>query len=81
MMKGLLTFALVTAFCLASIAVVQAPEPKPNIVFITADDLGNADLGYRGGEIKAPNIDKLATEGVCLEVFYGEPVCTPSRAG
>jgi len=28
---------------------------KPNIVFIMADDLGNADLGYRGGEIKTPN--------------------------
>ena len=45
-----------------------------------ADDLGNADLGYRGGEIKTPNIDKLATEGVRMESFYGQPVCTPSRA-
>lgn len=53
---------------------------KPNIVFIMADDLGNADLGYRGGEMKTPNIDKLAKEGVRLESFYGEPVCTPSRA-
>ena len=53
---------------------------RPNIVFIMADDLGNADLGYRGGEIKTPNIDKLANEGVRLESFYGEPVCTPSRA-
>ena len=48
--------------------------------FIMADDLGNADLGYRGGEVKTPNIDKLANEGVRLESFYGEPVCTPSRA-
>ncbi len=45
-----------------------------------ADDLGNADLGYRGGEIKTPNIDELATSGVRLESFYGQPVCTPSRA-
>ena len=44
------------------------------------DDLGNADLGYRGGEMKTSNIDKLAKEGVRLESFYGEPVCTPSRA-
>jgi hypothetical protein len=29
-----------------------------------ADDLGNADLGYRGSDIKTPNIDKLAIEGV-----------------
>ncbi len=53
---------------------------KPNIVFIMADDLGNADLGYRGGEINTPNIDKLAATGVRCESFYGMPVCTPSRA-
>ena len=45
-----------------------------------ADDLGNADLGYRGSEIKTPNIDKLAEDGVRLESFYGLPVCTPARA-
>ena len=61
-------------------AVAETPVIKPNIVFIMADDLGNADLGYRGGLIKSPNIDKLATEGVRLEDFYGMPVCTPSRA-
>ena len=53
---------------------------KPNIVFIMADDLGNADLGYRGGEIRTPNIDRLAATGVRCESFYGMPVCTPSRA-
>jgi arylsulfatase A-like enzyme len=55
-------------------------ESRPNIVFIMADDLGNADLGYRGSDIKTPNIDRLATEGVRLESFYGMPVCTPSRS-
>jgi arylsulfatase A-like enzyme len=58
----------------------HAQETKPNIVIILADDLGNADLGYRGSDIKTPNIDKLANEGVRLESFYGMPVCTPSRA-
>ncbi len=57
-----------------------AQSAKPNVVFIMADDLGNADLGYRGGEIQTPYIDRLAKEGVRLESFYGEPVCTPSRA-
>ena len=42
---------------------------KPNIVFIMFDDLGNADLGYRGSDIKTPTIDKLATGGVRLESF------------
>jgi arylsulfatase A-like enzyme len=59
---------------------VHAAEQRPNIIFIMAGDLGNADLGYRGGEIKTPNIDRLATEGVRMESFYGMPVCTPSRA-
>ena len=57
-----------------------APAPRPNVVIILADDLGNADLGYRGSDIQTPNIDRLASEGVRLESFYGMPVCTPSRA-
>ena len=66
---------------LAAITPASAQQQqKPNIVIILADDLGNADLGYRGSDIKTPNIDKLASEGVRLESFYGMPVCTPSRA-
>ena len=64
----------------AANAWAQAAPAKPNIVFIMADDLGNADLGYRGSDIQTPNIDKLATEGVRMESFYGQQVCTPSRA-
>jgi arylsulfatase A-like enzyme len=79
-MKVFSHLGLAAAFCFTAVAVAQAADPKPNIVFIMADDLGNADLGYRGGEMKTPNIDKLAKEGIRLESFYGEPVCTPSRA-
>lgn len=53
---------------------------QPNVVVILADDLGNADLGYRGGKIKTPNIDALASGGARLESYYGQPVCTPARA-
>ena len=44
---------------------------KLHVVIILADDLGNADLGYHGSDIKTPNIDKLANDGVRMESFYG----------
>lgn len=73
--------ALPGALAAASLSSAAAEaSKKPNIIFVMADDLGNADLGYRGGQVVTPNIDKLAQEGVRLESFYGEPVCTPSRA-
>ena len=53
---------------------------KPNIVFILADDLGFKDVGYHGGTIKTPNIDKLASAGTRLEQFYVQPVCSPTRS-
>jgi arylsulfatase A-like enzyme len=69
---------------LASLALflpsVAFATDKPNIVLILADDLGNADLGYRGSDIKTPNIDALAQGGVRCEAYYGLPVCTPARA-
>ena len=74
--------AIETAMPIRAAQAQQRPAPtgKPNIVVILADDLGNADLGYRGSDIKTPNIDKLANDGVRLESFYGQPVCTPARA-
>lgn len=54
---------------------------KPNIIIIMSDDQGNGDVGYHGSDIKTPNIDKLAREGVILDRFYVTPVCSPTRAG
>lgn len=59
----------------------QAQEKKrPHIVYIVADDLGFADVGFQGSDIQTPNIDKLAAEGTILRQFYTQPLCTPTRA-
>jgi len=59
------------------------PSDSPNFVFIFADDLGYGDLGCFGAtDIKTPNIDRLANEGIKFTEFYSaSPVCSPSRAG
>jgi hypothetical protein len=64
---------LFTLFGLLAFAPVHAEEQRPNIIAILADDLGNADLGYRGSQIRTPNIDALAKGGVRLESYYGLP--------
>ena len=56
------------------------PSARPNVVILLADDLGWADVGYRGGEIETPQIDSLAAEGVVLDRFYSAPICSPTRA-
>lgn len=60
---------------------VYSQNPKPNIIFIMADDLGYGDLGCYGQEkIKTPSIDKLAEQGMRFTQFYaGATVCAPSR--
>ena len=56
---------------------------KPNIIIIFTDDQGYQDLGcYGSPDIKTPNIDQLAHEGIRFTDFYvAANVCTPSRAG
>ena len=74
--------SLLAALTLASFMTVHAAEAKkPNIVYVVADDLGWKDVGFNGStDIKTPNIDKLAAEGVTFGQFYTQPMCTPTRA-
>jgi arylsulfatase A-like enzyme len=77
--------ALTIAFMLAAASgAAQPPAAKgPNVVLIMTDDVGYGDIGsYGAPDIKTPNIDRLAKEGVRLTDFYANaPVCTPTRAG
>lgn len=61
-------------------AAAAAQSAKPNILYIVADDLGWADVGFHGAEIKTPTLDQLANEGATLDQFYVQPMCTPTRA-
>ena len=56
--------------------------PKPNIIFIYADDLGYADLGCYGSTVnRTPHLDQLAKDGIRFTDFYSAaPVSSPSRA-
>ena len=73
--------AYVLSFLLTLVYWGASAAPKPNIVYILADDLGFAELGCNGSDrYKTPNIDALANSGVRFTRFYTVPLCGPSRA-
>lgn len=55
-------------------------EKKPNVIYIILDDIGFSDLGAYGSEIKTPNIDQLAANGLLYNNFNATPICSPTRA-
>jgi len=55
-------------------------QEKPNIIFILVDDMGYSDIGCYGGEIKTPNLDRLAQNGVRFTQMHNTAKCFPSRA-
>ena len=70
-------FIAALSFCVCA---TYAAE-RPNVIFILADDLGWGDLGcYGHPQIKTPNLDKLAQQGILFTQFYvNGSVCSPSR--
>ena len=64
-------------------AKVGVADAKTNFFVILCDDLGYGDLACFGHpNIKTPNLDRLAGEGMKLTNCYASaPVCSPSRAG
>ena len=54
---------------------------RPNIILILVDDLGWADPGFHGGDVRlTPNIDRFARQGMQLSQFCMTPVCATSRS-
>ncbi len=59
-----------------------ATQPaRPNIVYVLADDMGYGDTGFMGcTDIRTPHLDALASRAMVMTSFYGQPVCSPTRA-
>ncbi len=85
MIARLVTIAVIIGIVVVSPSVAFSLEtrsqPKPNIVFILADDLGWGELGCYGQQkIPTPHIDNMAARGMRFTQHYsGAPVCAPSR--
>jgi arylsulfatase len=53
---------------------------RPNIILMFADDMGYSDLGCYGSEIRTPNLDRLAANGLRYSQMYNTSKCTTSRS-
>lgn len=85
MVRSLAMSRLLAAF--AFLPLISLASPRPNIIFILADDLGYGDVGVlhqnskSGKSMKTPFIDRMASEGMTLDRHYcPAPVCAPSRS-
>ncbi len=74
---------LLLGFISVLVSCSSKTDSKPNIIIILADDAGYSDFGFMGSdEIKTPNLDQLALDGVTFNNAYvSASVCSPSRAG
>jgi arylsulfatase A-like enzyme len=65
------------------VCVASAAEQKPNILWITGEDMSAKWLAcYGNKQIKTPNFDTFAKEGfLYTRCFAHAPVCAPARSG
>ncbi len=70
------------ALAVLATACTAADEPRrPNVLVILTDDQGWGDLSATGHQqLRTPHLDSLAREGVTLDRFFVQPVCSPTRA-
>jgi len=58
----------------------ETERKQPNIIVIMSDDIGYSDIGCYGSEIRTPNLDRLADDGIRFTQFYNTGRSSPSRA-
>jgi arylsulfatase A-like enzyme len=76
----LLSLAMMTSSGRAAPQQTGAPDARPNVIVVLADDMGYADLHLNGNPvIQTPNIDQMARDGLQLTSLYTAPLCTPTR--
>jgi len=74
------SFFLILLLCTALLPGLTA-ENSPNVIVIMTDDQGWGDLSFTGNDdLDTPNIDSLGENGLFLDHFYVQPVCSPTRA-
>ncbi|MEM6377308.1 MAG: arylsulfatase, partial [Bacteroidota bacterium] len=78
--KYLIVVVLMSCFACQSLPSEESEDERPNIVLIMSDDMGYSDIGAYGGEVKTPNLDQLAANGVRFTQFYNMARCCPTRA-
>ena len=68
-------------FVIVTITVVPSSADNPHIILIVADDLGFTDVSFHGSpQIPTPNLDTLAYDGIILNNYYVQPICSPTRS-
>ena len=70
------------AWVASAAAATATPTARPHIIWVVADDLGTFDVPFTGSgsEVRTPTLSRLAAEGLVLDNYYVQPLCTPSRA-
>ena len=80
-MKKVIRFLSLILSCLLAGACASPEKPdQPNIILIMSDDVGYSDIGCYGGEIRTPNLNGLAANGLRYTQFYNTSRCCPTRA-
>lgn len=73
--------AMAIALITTSAIQEESQAKPPNFIVVFTDDQGYGDLGcYGSPDIRTPNIDRMAAEGMRFTSFYAAPFCAPSRA-